>query len=49
MESAEFSVNETLDNRAIWTHKFGAMLFQFWVITAKLIKVTLNTDINKSV
>ena len=50
MDSADFFMNQTLDNRvAKDTYTFDPMLFQFCVTTATLIKFTLNSDLNKSV
>ena len=50
MGSADFFVNQTLDNRAaVDTYTFDPMLFQFCVTTATLINFTQNSDLNKSV
>ena len=50
MESADFFVNQMVDNRAtLYTYAFDPMLFQICLTTAKLIKFTQNSDLNKSV
>ena len=50
MDSADFFMNQTLDNRvAKDTYTFDPMLFQFCATTATLIMFTLNSDLNKSV
>ena len=50
MGSADFFVNQTLDNRAaVDTYTFDPMLFQFCVTTATLINFNQNSDLNKSV
>ena len=50
MESADFFVNQILDNRAVVsTYTFNPILFQFCVATATFINFIQNSDLNKSV
>ena len=50
MENADFFVNQTLDKRAaVDTYTFDAMLFEFCITSATLIKFSQNSDLDKSV
>ena len=50
MESADFFVNQTVDNKVpLYTYSFDPMLFQICLTTAILIKFTENSNLNKSV
>ena len=48
MESADFFLNQTEDNRAVlYTYSFDPKLFQICLTTATLIKFTQNSDLNE--